>query len=294
MKNRISIWLVSLLLRRKRVRLAEIQDAWQEYSGEYGMELHRNTFMKYKRMAEEMFDINIECDRRTNEYYIDSPEMLNRSALNQWLIQTASSSDVIARRKKLADRIVLETTFGGEEHLDAITEAMMKNKCIMLVYHSYWADAHTFTVEPYFVKFFKQRWYLVGFCREREGLRVYSFDRMGSAQVSREGFKMQSDKLPQVLFDDTYGIIRDDTPVEDIVLRFNLQQGNYIKTRPLHHSQVLMSQDELSMTFRMRLRPTLDFVQELLSYGSALKILAPDSLIDKMRGIVRDMYRQYE
>ena len=55
-----------------------------------------------------------------------------------------------------------------------------------------------------------------------------------------------------------------------------------------------MSQDELSMTFRMRLRPTLDFVQELLSYGSALKILAPDSLIDKMRGIVRDMYRQYE
>ena len=52
MKNRISIWLVSLLLRRKRARLAEIQDAWQEYSGEYGMELHRNTFMKYKRMAE--------------------------------------------------------------------------------------------------------------------------------------------------------------------------------------------------------------------------------------------------
>ena len=170
----------------------------------------------------------------------------------------------------------------------------MKNKCITLVYHSYWAEAHMFTVEPYFVKFFKQRWYLVGFCREREGLRVYSFDRMGSAEVSREGFKMQSDKLPQVLFDDTYGIIRDDTPVEDVVLRFNLQQGNYIKTRPLHHSQVLMSQDELSMTFRMRLCLTLDFVQELLSYGSSLKVLAPDSLIDRMRGIVRDMYRQYE
>ena len=104
MKNRISIWLVSLLLRHKRITLKEIQKAWEEYSDEYGIELHRNTFMKYKRLAEEMFDINIECDRRTNEYYIDTPEGINRSPLNQWLIRTTASSDVISRRRKLEER----------------------------------------------------------------------------------------------------------------------------------------------------------------------------------------------
>lgn len=246
-------------------------------------------------MAEDMFDINIECDRRTNEYYIDSPEMLNRSALNQWLIQTASSSDVIARRKKLVGRIVLETTFGGEEHLDAITEAMMKNKCVSIVYHSYWGEAATFTVEPYFIKFFKQRWYLIGFCREREGVRVYSFDRMDNVELTTESFRMSPEHTPQVMFNDTYGIINDDTRVENVVLKFNLKQGNYIRTRPLHHSQELVSQDEDSMTFRLRLKPTLDFVQELLSYGFTLQVLAPESLVQEMRRTVNELcalYRQ--
>lgn len=72
MENGISIWLVSLLFRCKRITLKEIQKAWEEYSDEYDIELHRNTFMKYKRLAEEMFDINIECDCCTNEYYIDT------------------------------------------------------------------------------------------------------------------------------------------------------------------------------------------------------------------------------
>ena len=293
MKNKISIWLVSLLLRRKRITLKEIRKAWEEYNDEYGIELHRNTFMKYKRLAEEIFDINIECDRCTNEYYIDAPEKINHSPLNQWLIRTTTSSDVISRRRKLDDRIVLEMTFGGEEHLDVLTEAMMKNKCVSIVYHSYWGEATTFTVEPYFIKLFKQRWYLIGFCREREGVRIYSFDRMDSAELSTEGFKMYPEHTPQVMFNDTYGIINDDIQVVNIILKFNLKQGNYIRTRPLHHSQELVSQDENSMIYRLKLRPTLDFVQELLSYGSTLQVLAPDSLVKEMRKTASELCALY-
>ena len=62
--------------------------------------------------------------------------------------------------------------------LDAITEAMINNKCITLVYHSYWADAHTFTVEPYFVKFFKQRWYLIARNKIKDAIRIYALDRI--------------------------------------------------------------------------------------------------------------------
>ena len=160
MKNRICIWLVNLLLKRKRMTLNEIQEEWRAHNADYDITLHRNTFMSYKRTAEEMFDININCDRSTNEYYIEYPEEISNSPINQWLIQTASSTDVISRRKRLADRIVLERTFGGEEHLDAITDAMSRSKCINITYHSYWMDAQNFTVEPYFIKFFRQRWYL--------------------------------------------------------------------------------------------------------------------------------------
>lgn len=97
---------------------------------------------------------------------------------------------------------------------------MMKSKCVSIVLHSDWGEAATFTVEPYFIKFFKQRWYLIGFCREREGVRVYSFDRMDSAELSTEGFKMSPKHTPQVMFNDAYGIINDDTPVENVILKF--------------------------------------------------------------------------
>ena len=89
MKNRICIWLVNLLLRRKRMTLNEIQEEWRIHNANYNITLHRNTFMSYKRAAEEMFDVNISCDRRTNQYYIEYPEEINNSPINQWLIQAA-------------------------------------------------------------------------------------------------------------------------------------------------------------------------------------------------------------
>lgn len=108
MKNRICIWLVNLLVRKRRMTLHEIQEEWRAYNADYDITLHRNTFMSYKRAAEDMFDININCDRRTNEYYIEYPDEINNSPINQWIIQATSSTDVISRRKHLSDRIILE------------------------------------------------------------------------------------------------------------------------------------------------------------------------------------------
>ncbi len=296
MKNRISIWLVSLLLRRKRIKLAEIQNAWQEYNGEYGMELHRNTFMKYKRMAEEMFDINISCDRSTNEYYIEYPEEISNSPINQWIIRTASSADVISRHKRLADRIILESTFGGEEHLDAITDAMTHEKCVNVLYHSYWMEAQIFTVEPYFIKFFKQRWYLIGHCHERNALRVYSLDRMERASISEKSFIMKYKDYPQVIYNDNFGIIHGDekTKSHDILLKFTIKQGQYILTRPLHHTQEVISRDENHIIFKMHMKVTLDLVQELLSYGSSLQVLSPDCLVNEIRKTINEMNDLYK
>lgn len=295
MKNRICIWLVNLLLRRKRMTLNEIQEEWRIHNADYNITLHRNTFMSYKRAAEEMFDVNISCDRRTNQYYIEYPEEINNSPINQWLIQAASSTDVLLRRKRLADRIILETTFGGEEHLDAITDAMLHNKCVHIVYHSYWKEAQTFTVEPYFVKFFKQRWYLIGFCRERNGLRVYSFDRMDSATVSDSNFTMKEDNFPQMLYNDNFGIMHGEEKdkAHDMLLKFTVKQGQYILTRPLHHTQEVISRDENHIIFKVHMKVTLDLIQELLSYGPSLQVLSPDCLINEIRKAISEMSKLY-
>ena len=104
-------------------------------------------------------------------------------------------------------------------------------------------DAQSFTVEPYFIKFFRQRWYLIGHCYERNALRVYSLDRMDSATISDKSFTMKEKNYPQVLYNDNFGIIHgeENTKTHDILLKFTTKQGQYIQTRPLHHTQEVIS-----------------------------------------------------
>lgn len=86
---------------------------------------------------------------------------------------------------------------------------------------------------------------------------------------------------------------QDNIPVESIRLRFIAEQGMYIKTKPLHHSQHLLSMDSDYMVFEYRLSPTFDFFQEVLSYGSDVEVLAPDSFRQRVAECVRWMTKIY-
>lgn len=95
-------------------------------------------------------------------------------------------------------------------------------------------------------------------------------------------------------FSNSFGIIqRTDVPIENIRLRFIAEQGMYIKKRPLHHSQKLISSDDEYMVFEYLLRPTFDFFQEVLSYGSDVEVLAPISFREQVEECVRWMSRIY-
>ena len=157
-------------------------------------------------------------------------------------------------------------------------------------------EAQNFTVDPYFIKFFKQRWYLVGRCHERNALRVYSLDRMESASITMKDFTMKSKDYPQVIYNDNFGIMHGDekTKSHDIILKFTIKQGQYILTRPLHHTQEVISRDENHIIFKMHMKVTLDLVQELLSYGSSLQVLSPDCLINEIRKTINEMNDLYK
>ena len=157
-------------------------------------------------------------------------------------------------------------------------------------------DAQSFTVEPYFIKFFRQRWYLIGHCYERNALRVYSLDRMDSATISDKSFTMKEKNYPQVLYNDNFGIIHgeENTKTHDILLKFTTKQGQYIQTRPLHHTQEVISHDENFIIFKMHMKITFDLVQELLSYGSSLQVLSPDCLIKEIRKTIGEMNELYK
>lgn len=291
MKTEFAIWLVSYLIRRGPDTQENIINEWSKHINE-DVEIHRNTFGNYRKKAEELFGTEILYNPGTKEYYIEDKDLITHNAMYRWLLQSVSASNVISRRSRLKDRIMLETSSGGEEFIEPITEAMENGVCIELVYEAFWNEPKEKIVEPYYI-LFKRRWYLIGKRRDKGEFRTYCFDRIKSVSLSDIKFKFRKEQSAETLFYDYYGIIQ--YPVEKVrvIIKVTCEQGMYIKTLPLHHSQKLIHQDDDYMTFELYLKPCYDFVQELLSCGSELEVISPQSLRKEIKQYTEEMCEIY-
>ncbi|RGS58704.1 WYL domain-containing protein [Bacteroides xylanisolvens] len=292
MKTEFAIWMVSYLLRRGPDTQENIINEWSKHINE-DVEIHRNTFANYRRKAEELFGAEILYNPVTKEYYIEDKDLINHNAMYKWLLQSVSASNVISRRSRLKDRIMLETSSGGEEFIEPITEAMEKGLCLELVYQAFWDEPKERIVEPYYIKLFKRRWYLIGKRRDKGEFRTYCFDRIKSVRISDIKFKFKKEQSAETLFYDYYGIIQYPVEKERVVIKVTCEQGMYIKTLPLHHSQKLIHQDDDYMTFELYLKPCYDFVKELLSCGSELEVISPESLREEVNKYAMEMCEIY-
>lgn len=292
MKTEFAIWLVSYLIRRGSDTQENIINEWSKHINE-DVEIHRNTFGNYRRKAEELFGTEISYNPGTKEYYIEGKDLITHNAMYRWLLQSVSASNVISRRSRLKDRIMLETSSGGEEFIEPITEAMGNGVCIELVYEAFWDEPKERIVEPYYIKLFKRRWYLIGKRRDKGEFRTYCFDRIKSVSLSDIKFKFRKEQSAETLFYDYYGIIQYPVEKERVVIKVTCEQGMYIKTLPLHHTQKLIQQDDDYMTFELYLKPCYDFVQELLSCGSELEVISPQSLRKEIKQYTEEMCEIY-
>lgn len=295
MRTQFCIWLVNLLLEREMTR-QEINEAWRKSYYYDFKEISRNTFLEYKRKAEDLFDINIVCNRKTNKYYIENLELLRTNPLKQWLLSSMSAITTMKQFKALSNRIMLEQTFGGENLLPVVTEAMTAGLCLVMLYKPFWYDEpYQLVIEPYFVRLFKQRWYLIGSSHKHNAIRTFAFDRICDINISEDKFIMPEGLNVESYFSDSFGIMQqDNVQMETIRLKFIAEQGIYIETRPLHHSQKLISRTNEYMVFEFKLKPTFDFFQELMSYGSDLEVLSPHSLRKKITDCARAMFETYD
>lgn len=274
------VWLIDLLQRYGRLTRREIDELWMRSEYSEGKPMARRTFMNYRQAIQEMFDVNIECDPSTYEYYIEDPEALEGSGARVWALNTLSVNTLLNESQELRDRIVLENIPSGQKFLRQVFEAMKESRMVWLSYHSFRRITGSRTlVAPYFVKLFRQRWYVVGLPAEERRIKTYALDRVTSLELSDRTFVYPEGFEPADYFKGCFGITYGEQPAEEVVLRVSALQANYLRTLPLHESQVESERGDSHSVFRYRLKITPDLVQELyaLSFWQA-EVLAPQSL----------------
>lgn len=295
------VWLVDTIYRAGRISFEEINKRWQRSSlNETGEELPLKTFHNHKNAIQQMFDINIECNRKGGYlYYIEHAEDMERGGVRTWLLNTFAVNHLINESHHLKRRILFEEIPSGQRFLTQIIEAMRDNLTLELTYQSFWNNtASTFEVAPYCVKVFRQRWYVVACSLSDERLRVYALDRIQELRTTENTFTLPEDFDPEAYFADSFGVVVDEKcAVERVKIRVQGIQRQYIRTLPLHASQQETEITNDSSVFEFYLRPTLDFQQELLTHAAntdgRIEVLKSQWLREQMKQIGLNLFNTH-
>lgn len=276
------IWLIDTVNQAgsEGITFRNIREKWKRndlLSG--GEEYPKRSFHNHVVAIRELFGIEIACHKSTNSYYIaNSQELKHSSGFKGWLLDALSLNIQLEESSQLKNRILLEENPSGRNFLPTILEAMREGKMLTFRHKPYWVEddyvSSYYHVEPYALKAFKRRWYLLG--KYGDGpLKVYALDRMLDIDIEFESFTMPPDFDAEAFFSSCFGVIVTDEKPQLIRLKVDASQSKYLRSLPLHSSQKEVERGPQYSIFTYYIRPTIDFVQELLSLGESAEVLDP-------------------
>lgn len=288
-------------LRRRKDRGAtypEIADYLETQFAEKGLELKftERTFQRDKLAIADVFGIQISYSRKKNAHFIEEEELelSQESVFDQLLLveayrETKGKADVMFFEPRRAR---------GLEHLNGLIHAITQKKVLSFTYQKFWENEKSSkVVMPYALKEFKNRWYLLAADYQSKNpsffLKTYGLDRISDLNISNTSFKRENIDIEKA-YKNSFGIISTlGKETQEILLKFDREQANYIKALPLHHSQTIIAENETETIFRVSLVPTYDFQREILSYGKRVQVLAPESFIQELKAEVELMLKNF-
>ena len=293
------VWVIETIYRRHKISYNDLNELWvNDKDISRGKDLPKRTFDNWRVVIGDMFGIDISNENSGRyRYYIENEEDINENGIRSWLYNAFSVSNALANSQSIKDRILLEYIPSGQEYLHPIISAMKENRVLNITYHSYWKDVESnFDVQPYCVKLFRQRWYMVAKSTYYdEGPRIYSLDRIRELNTKDETFVMPKDWNAEDYFNGCFGIIADQSVEKQIVkLKATAIQAKYIRDLKIHESQKEIERNEEYSIFTFNIRPQFDFQQEILKNGEEVEVLEPQWLREEIAGKIKRMSDSYK
>lgn len=278
------IWLVNTLARGPISR-ADLDRKWaRSNANAYRQDsLPESNFHRWRRTVELIFDITIACNSN-NEYYIAEMDKSHDADLHNRLLTIMGVNSLLKDSKNLRDKILFEPVPSGDKFLAPIIEALRDEYAIQITHQGFGkAYPSTYLVEPYCLKMFKQRWYMLAYSPGTDDMRVYGLDRIHALEPTRQRYKLPKVFDAEFYFRNHYGVSDMDMQPEEVEIKIEAYQANFLRTLPLHSSQVEVDRQEQFSIFRYYIAPSFDFRQELYKHGPVLEVLKPQWLREEFR-----------
>jgi len=246
--------------------------------------LSQRTLQRDIRELKNLFGIDVIYSKSEKGYYIQQSEASNFNF--QRMIEAFDVFSTLNLSQGMEAFILLDHRKPrGTENLHGLLHAIKNKKQAEFTYQKFDQGEVTHrNLEPYALKEFNSRWYVVGLDTKDGRVKVFALDRMSGLSISAKVFTYPVKTDMSSYFNDCFGIIiPDDADPQEVILSFILPESNYIKSLPLHPSQEVIIDNNEEFRIRLRIHLTYDLRKELLSFGSNVRIIQPQQLADDIK-----------
>lgn len=259
------------------------------------MGISERTLQRDFKEIRNLFGVDIQFSKKEKGYFIEQGEIEQMNF--ERMMEAFDIFNSLNITQDLTPFIFLEKRKSkGTDNLYGLLHAIKNRLQIKFDYQKFWEEEITQrNAEPYALKEFKNRWYLLA-KNDKDGVvKTFALDRLTNLDITNKTFDFSITNNFEKIFHHCFGIICpvDEIP-QEIILSFNAFQGKYIKSLPLHYSQEIIKDTKDELQIKLQLFITYDFQMELLSLGDNVKVLKPKMLIEEIKKSHQNALEQYK
>jgi len=169
----------------------------------------------------------------------------------------------------------------GLEHLDRLYNAIIHGRALRIRYQSFNArQPNLFFFHAWWLKEFKNRWFVVGIKRRNAPLLNLALDRIQSIDEEETPPYLPNTSIdPDAYYKDVIGVTVSPN-MRPALVRILVNHANapYVETKPLHHSQKVLERNAEGIIISLNVQINYELEREILGFGPGMVVLAPESL----------------
>jgi len=180
------------------------------------------------------------------------------------------------------------------EHFSRAATATLTRKRLEIRYHSRSRNRITIRIiSPQRIIYYRENWYLDGWCHQAEDLRTFSFDRIRKSRLIDQATIEISDEDLDDHFTPAYGLFAG--PINNrAVLKFQPQRARWVADEQWHPDQKGNWHDDGSYTLEIPYSDSCELLLDILKYGPDVEVLEPKELRDEVRNRLNSALKNYE
>lgn len=179
------------------------------------------------------------------------------------------------------------------ENFAEIGAALLKRNRLDISYYSKGKNELTDReISPQRLIYYRDNWYLDGFCHKRNDLRSFAVDGIRKATLSNKTAEDISDKQCQEHFSESYGIFSGKA-TQRAKLRFTPERARWISGQHWHGQQVGQFDKEGYYNLEFDYNQDPELVMDILRHGSGVEVIGPASLKKRIQDELQKTLKRY-